>query len=532
MPAVYDSAPLPISNPAVALPSPSLCLTAPVRPSTLETSSAVTGRESDLLMYGYSFRYSGRAALLVVAAFALVSSACAGITADEQKLLDGISIDRMMSTLERLCSDEFKGRRAGSPEQCAAADYLASQFEACGLSRLNSESLQGYKQPLTMRYALIGSKDDIKATLIYPSGATQTTKAFAYSSYHGNGGLDLQSEIVFVGYGIHDPGAGCDDYAGIDVSGKIVLWLSGQPEGIKLTKGTTAAHKMASAYQHGAVACLMYKPAGIRDAWGTNVGLAGAIADFPLIALDDKVTADLLPLTGLKTGKSKPGAVGPRVRLQVTPVCDPKRPTCNVLGMIPGSDPEVGDEVVLVGGHHDHLGATAGGKVYRGADDNASGTTVTMEIARSIVASGHSPRRTIVFASWTGEEAGLIGSNYFAADPPFPLEKIVSNIEFDMVGVGMPCSFMTTGASAYPSHHAHLSSSAADLGIALKTDAILGASDHLALVRKKVPSSLIFAAGEHPYYHTTRDTPDTINRKVLESAARLGALAAWRAANE
>ncbi len=462
----------------------------------------------------------------------LATSARAGITPHEQTLLDGISVSRMMSTLETLCSDQFAGRRAGSPEQCAAADYMAAQFEHCGLSALRNESLAGFKQPLTMRYTLIGSKDDIKATLIYPSGPSLTTKAFAYSSYHGNGGLDLRTEIVFVGYGIHEPAAGYDDYVGLDVNGKIVLWLAGQPDGLNLTKGTTAAHKMANAYQRGAVACLMCKPAGIKDVWGTNVGLAGAIADFPLLAVDDKVAADLFPLHGLKTGGVKPGDIGASVELKVTPVCDPNRPTCNILGMIPGSDPEVADEVVLVGGHYDHLGTTSGGKVYRGADDNASGTSVTLEIARSIMESGHTPRRTIVFASWTGEESGLVGSNHFAADPPFPLESIVSNIEFDMVGAGTPDSFMTTGASAYPAHHAHLSSSADDLGIKLKTDAALGASDHLAFVRKKVPSSLIFAAGEHPYYHTTRDTPDTINRKVLESAARLGALAAWRAANQ
>lgn len=483
-------------------------------------------------MYGHSFRYlRSTVVLMAVMMLILVASARAEITSDEQSILSGISIGRMMSTLERLCSDEFKGRRAGSPEQCTAADYLASQFEECGLSALKGESLEGYKQPLTMRYTLISSKDDIRATLIYPSGASQTTKAFAYSSYHGAGGLDLQTEIVFVGYGIHDPGSGYDDYAGLDVSGKMVLWLSGQPRGIKLSNCTTAAHKMANAYQGGAVACLMYKPAGVKDAWGTNVGLAGAIADFPLLAVDDNIARDLFPLPGLKDGGVKPGAVGPQVELKVTPVCDPKRPTCNVLGMIPGNDPDVADEVVLVGAHYDHLGATSGGQVYRGADDNGSGTVVTLEIARIVMESGMSPRRTIVFASWTGEEAGLIGSNHFAADPPFPLEKIISNIEFDMVGGGTPDIFMTTGATAYPKHHAHLSTSAADLGIELRTDVILGASDHLALVRKKVPSSLIFAAGEHPYYHTVRDTPGSINRKVLESAARLGALAAWRAAN-
>lgn len=484
-------------------------------------------------MYGHSLRYRRGAftALLVIVTLLLVSFAHADLTADEQKLLSGISIDRMMSTVERLCADDFQGRRAGSPEHYAVADYLAAQYEKAGLSAVDSGSFEGFKQPLTMRYALIKSKSDIKATISYPSGGVRKTRTFAYSNYNGAGGLKVNSEVVFVGHGIHDPEAGVDDYAGLDVSGKIVLWLSGQPQGVKLTQAPTGVRKMVTAYQRGAVACLIHRPAGIKDEWGTNTGLAGTIADFPYIAVDERISSELLGITIPPGSSVKSGTAGPRIDLEITPVCDPHRKTYNIIGVLPGCDPAVSEEIVMVGGHYDHLGATTGGEIYRGADDNASGTTVVLEIARIIQASGLAPRRTMVFAAWTGEEAGLIGSNYFAANPPFPLKRIVSNFEFDMVGQGTGDTFVTTGSAAYPSHHARLESSAVDLGLGTKPERYPGASDYLAFTRKGVPSSLIYADGDHPNYHTTRDTPAGINRRVLESAARLGALAAWRAAN-
>jgi hypothetical protein len=445
----------------------------------------------------------------------------------------------MMATVERLCSDEFRGRRAGSPEHARAADYIASHFHRSSLSALTVADFDDYKQRLTMRYALVRSKDDIKAVLSYnvpgKNGVVSRIRSLAYPGFKGRGGLDLKSEVVFVGHGISDPASGWDDYAGLDVSGKIVLWLAGKPQGVTVSAATTA-HKMAAAYEHGAAACLIYKPNGGEDKWGTNVGLAGSIADFPCLAIDRAIASEILTPGGFgpdgsPTNGLTVGARGAGVRLRITLVCDPQRATCNVIGVLPGIDPEVGHEVVILGAHFDHLGDNAKGQIFRGADDNASGTAVVLEAARIISQMEIGPRRTILFAAWTGEEAGLVGSNHFAANPPFPLENIVSNIELDMVGAGIPGTFMTTGASSYPAHYQHLASAAADQGITLKSDSMLGASDHLAFTRKGVPTSLIYSAGDHPNFHTVRDTPSALNPNVLESAARLAALSTWRAAN-
>lgn len=457
--------------------------------------------------------------MLAILALALTSvvRAEAALTPDEQKLLSYVSVPSMTSTIERLCSDEFAGRRAGSPQQSLAIDYLTSQFGKYGLSAFQVKGFEGFHQPLTMRYSLVNSEDDIKATLTYDVAGKPKSRTLVYRKFNGRGGLDLRSDVVFVGYGVQD------DYATLDVNGKIVFWLPGQPKGMH---PTTDYHKMLAAYQHGAVACLTYKPPEPNNDAGTNVGLSGSIADFPYLAIEPKIASEILRRSDMR---SLPvGALGVNVRLQVTPVSDPDRPTCNIIGILPGTD--LADQVVIIGAHFDHLGCSACG-IFRGADDNASGTSVVLEVARAICKSGIKPRRTIVFASWTGEEAGLVGSNYFAANPPVPLDKIVSNVELDMVGAGTPGTFMTTGASAYPAHYQNVASGAADLGYKLTPDVIVGASDHLAFTRKKVPTSLIYSAGEHPNYHSTRDVPAAINRQVLESAAKLTLLSVWRAAN-
>jgi len=434
-----------------------------------------------------------------------------------------------------MCADDFAGRRAGSPEHYLAADYLSKEMESIGLSA--DPALSGMKQPLTMRYSLVESPDQIKARISYTADGKKQSRTFAYRDYNGRGGMDTNSRVVFVGYGISDPSSGYNDYAGLDVAGKTVLWLPGRPSGVKLGINPGGAQKMLTAYQHGAMVCLILRRAGSRDAWGTNVGFAGAIADFPYIGVDGHIADELMSPSGIAPSRIKggarvkPGAAGVEIHLAVTPVCDPVRKTCNIIGRIPGSDPALKDQIVLVGAHYDHLGRLKSGGICRGADDNASGSSVVLEAARSIMRSGISPRRTIVFALWTGEEGGLIGSNYFAGNPTFPLKSIVSNIEADMVGTGTPGVLGSTGAAAYPQHFTHIAQSAADLGIRLKKDSQNGASDHLAFTRKNVPSSLIYAEGEHPYYHTVKDTPGTLKPEVLESAAKLVILSAWRAAN-
>jgi hypothetical protein len=444
-------------------------------------------------------------------------------------MLAEIDTSRMVNMIDRMCENDFNGRRAGGPEQNAVIDYLTQYFKADGL--VNVPGLKGYRQPLTMRYSIVHEKEDIKATLAYSiSGkyaAASRSRVFPYPFYNGHGGLDIHSRIVFVGYGVSDPAEKYDNYAGLDVKGKIVLWVPGQPAGLKSAKSGTDTQKLFAAYKHGAAACLLYKPASEKDDSGR--GFDSAISDLPCIGLDKSTALEVMP--GLRTlGKLKLGTQGLDVRLRVNPVYDPARPTSNVVAFLPGSDPHLRQQVVMIGAHFDHLGRSSTG-IFRGADDNASGVSVVLEAARAITAAGLRPKRSIAFICWAGEEGGLIGSNYFADHPPFPLKDVVSNIVLDMVGEGTYGKFETTGARAYPQHYRYVASSGADLGLSLESDVIRGVSDHMAFNRKDVPTSLLYTAGEHPYYHTVRDTPAGINPRILTSSARLAALSVWRAAN-
>ena len=460
------------------------------------------------------------------------SSASASLSGDERKLLSSANVDRALLTIRRLCGDEFAGRRAGSEEESSAARYLASAFQQVGVVPVHGNSTNDYLQPLKMRYSLIKSMDEVSATLSYEVSGRNRDQVVPYSDYRGAGGLDFRSEVVFVGHGIHAPDQGVDDYAGLDVSGKIVLWLTGESKSTKLKKATDA-QKMLSAYQLGARACLVCEGVEAGKVDVVNRGCSGAIADFPYLRVDSKTASELFPigrnmsavLLGLK-----PGYKGNKLRIRVNQVYDPERVTFNVIGLIPGSDPVLRKEIVMVGAHYDHLGKEKIG-TFRGADDNASGTSVVLETARAIRASGLSPRRTIVFACWTGEESGLIGSNYFVAHPEFPLDSVVSNIELDMVGMGTPGLFAATGAPRFPEQLRSLASSAADLNYVLRTNENPGASDYLAFMRKDFPGALLYVEGNHPYYHTTLDVPACIDSRVLLSALRLAILSVWRAAN-
>lgn len=481
-----------------------------------------------------------RSIIFVVLLSSLVAPANASLSNDEEKLLGAISLHRMVTTINRLCSRDFGGRRAGSPENKAVADYLVSRFRSAGLYPL--PGINGYLQSLTMRYSLVKKKDEIEAVLTYAvqsnKGMLQRMRRFSYRDFNGNGGIKLKSKVVFVGYGINDSQSGYDDYSGINVNGKIVLWISGKPPMVANLSAATLAHKIATAYQQGAVACLIYNPHVSQEGFGANIGLSGPIADFPCITIDRKVANELLAPAGLnieQLASMKPlnlprGAQGAEVELRIPQVCDPARRTFNVIGVLPGSDPLVSNEIIIVGAHYDHIGVGAGGQFFPGADDNASGTSVLIEIADVLKDTMLKPRRTIVFIAWTAEEAGLVGSNYFVANPPFPLQTVRLNINLDMVGIGTPKAFVAVGTS-----HDSLSilkESASDLGITLSFNTRVGPSDHLALAREKIPSFLIYASGEHPNYHTPQDVPSSLNMNVLENAARLAVVATWRAANE
>jgi Zn-dependent M28 family amino/carboxypeptidase len=217
--------------------------------------------------------------------------------------------------------------------------------------------------------------------------------------------------------------------------------------------------------------------------------------------------------------------------------------TVNVVGMIEGSDPKLKDETILLGAHWDHVGVAADGSVYTGADDNASGTAALVETARALAESGAKPRRSIVFAAFAAEERGLLGSSYYAARPPRPLETTRAMINMDMVGrneTPIPSTKSLFEFAADSSNELNIvgtfyspdlraaierANRGAGLDLNYKWDqessqSIFSRSDQFPFAALGVPA-VFFFSGLHPDYHQTRDTPDLINYGKMTKVVKL-----------
>jgi Zn-dependent M28 family amino/carboxypeptidase len=218
-------------------------------------------------------------------------------------------------------------------------------------------------------------------------------------------------------------------------------------------------------------------------------------------------------------------------------------PTQNVLGLIEGSDPTTGNEVVVVGAHYDHDGE-AFGQIWYGADDNGSGTASLLELAEAFGPGSLRLPRSILLSAWAGEEKGLLGSRYYVGHPPFPLNQTIAMLQMDMIGrnedhpanrsqqvpeeraAENTNSLNVLGTAFSPDLKTIISRANTQVGLTLRfrydfgAEELMRRSDQWSFLRKGVPA-IFFFAGLHPDYHTPRDTPDKINYPKLEKAARL-----------
>ena len=200
--------------------------------------------------------------------------------------------------------------------------------------------------------------------------------------------------------------------------------------------------------------------------------------------------------------------------------------THNVLGVLEGADPALAAEVVVIGAHIDHLGVNQDGSINYGADDNASGAAVVMELARMFKLCDVRPRRTLLFVQWNAEEMGLIGSRHYVDHPVYPLERTIAAYNFDMVGAGDGTGILLFGGTdtrnAWLTELMRGASSAAKLTHVIQTVPQKLASDHAPFVQKGIPICWGFARPDpHPGYHTPRDTIANIRLDTLKAVGEL-----------
>ena len=362
-----------------------------------------------------------------------------------------------------LASDRYEGRFPGTRGEDLAVAYLEGEMRRLGLAPGNPDDT--YVQ----RFELVGQRSRAAGSLTIGGTAVplDIPAEAAFAAAWPDPRLRIRdSELVFAGYGISAPEYRWDDYAGVDVRGKTVLVLRGEPEvrlagdtsrfdpalfrGAQLTVHGTIEHKRAVARRHGAAAVILLPPAlpGFRNAAARMEREVIALGNEPWTAVFGVFSPALKPRLWAAAGRTfaedsaaavrrgfRAVPLGAALTLDVTSELR-RIPTRNVVGMLPGSDPVLRDEYVVYGAHWDAFGvgpAVNGDSIYNGAVDDAVGVGQMLAVAQALAAMRPRPRRTILFIAFSAEEHGLLGARHYVANPLYPLERTLAMINFDIV---------------------------------------------------------------------------------------------------
>jgi len=508
-------------------------------------------------------------ALAWLVALSLLLAGCPDVVADDDVADDDVADDdtgdddtgdddtfaaeeldpqRIFDDVAWLADDAREGRAAGTQGNDDALDHVEGLFTDLGLAQAGGDG--SYRQ--TFGFA----QWEQLAPAELEIGGDVLTDGSDFGVFQNSGAGDVTAELVFVGYGLTVPSfdgakwpdcpfdpAGYDDYAALDLDGRIALALRHGPNDddatyeecpineVGLSPGAhwTFGYKAANAAAHGAAALVLvadyqHGPSPVEGYLGSDY----AAEDFPAVSPNrDRVEAavpDLEAWAGAIDASLQPGSVATGVTARVTvDAATSEVETANLHGVLEGTDPDIGHEVIVIGAHLDHIGTAPDGDINNGADDNASGSAVMMELARLLTGCGRAPARTVMFSSYNAEELGLIGSCHYVGEPTYPLEDTVAMLSVDMVGAGDGSGLIFYGADHEP--FAWLSDLAAAASADLPYDVIPGPStynsDHGCFAWAGIPAMMALTAGEHGYYHTPQDTIDTILIEDLEAAASI-----------
>jgi Zn-dependent M28 family amino/carboxypeptidase len=435
--------------------------------------------------------------------------------------MKGIDPQRIRAHVKFLSSDLLEGRGTGQRGGDIAAEYIATVFEAYGLKPAGDNGTFMQKVPM------VGINTD-PATSLYLLQAGKTQKLrlgddIVAMDETQNPADDLDSDLVFVGYGINAPEYQWNDFKDADVRGKVLLMFVNEPpssdpkffKGDALTYYGRWTYKYEEAARKGAVGVMLihktdmasYGWEVVKNSWG---GERAYLRDEgqPRLKLASWIQLDvarkLLADSGqdldnlLKQAQSrdfKPVPLSVRVQGHLVNKIRPFD-SHNVVAMLPGSDPRLKDQAVLYSAHYDHLGIhpeQPGDNIYNGAIDNATGCGVLLEVARAYSASSQRPRRSVLFASVTGEEQGLRGSEFLGKHPPLPAANISLGLNFDgLAPNGIPQEIEISGAERTTFFPA-VENTAREFSLAIKPDSNPSAgyyyrSDHFSFARVGIPA--------------------------------------------
>ncbi|MCP4726486.1 MAG: M20/M25/M40 family metallo-hydrolase [bacterium] len=486
------------------------------------------------------------------------------------------------SYIEYMSTDEQLGRKPMTPEFNKALEWAADKFREWGLKPAGDDGTYFQTVPLT------GSRSEFVWALGTPELKISDREFYIRDDdfsvdQNSTAGKTITGEIVFAGYGISAPEKGLDEYAGVDVRNKIVVIFKGSPSSVKQPSGrfgggnqtpqenitmdiwraeSTDQVKIATAYEKGASGVMIYNPdpdPGYRyrsnqreetpvytrpfivlssidesvfkwimnqDPQESTRGYTNRMVSWRLDIKDKKTHSMNMGITASIKGYDSSERYGEKYG---TGSCR------NIIAKIEGTDRRLKNQFVIIGGHYDHVGVRDG-FVRNGADDNASGSAVTMELARLLSESNYKPKRTLIFCLWTAEEMGLIGSYYFSSTPPegINIANTVAYINMDMVGLGETIG--APGALNFPEiWDVMLKDQDQDiLGALRPSTGGPGGSDHSGFITQGIETLAIMTRGGagHPNYHNPEDDTEFIDPEILRKTGQFVLQAMCNLANE
>ncbi len=435
-----------------------------------------------------------------------------------------------------LASEALKGRQTGTEGDSLAMEYIRDELLSYGLVPLTDDGFQ--------RFNVIGKAEPGKYNSLSVDGESYNPgKDFVPISFSGN--ASLNSEIVFAGYGftINNDSIEWNDYHNIDVKGKWVLILRGDPEAEKSISGflpfSGDRDKALLAKDMGAEGILMVSGPEFDPEDTIETVMSGDFTvDIPVFRIKRELANRILNKAGytvkdlekkLNSRKIIQGFNTGSVATGRSEIITGYSPSRNVIMLLPGECEVLKDEYIIIGAHADHLGMGGSSSravdtvaIHPGADDNASGVSAMLELAEKFSLTKGSHKRSILFIAFSGEEMGLLGSKHFVENPGIDLSRVNVMINLDMVGRLKETYSLQVGGVGTAEQLKEKILSLADTSffdLALSEEGY-GPSDHSSFYAKNIPV-LFFSTGAHLDYHTPFDTKDKINYEGVEKVSEL-----------
>jgi Zn-dependent M28 family amino/carboxypeptidase len=502
-----------------------------------------------MILRMYRVGFASLAALL----FLVTGSVVGGETPTREAI-----VQRVRHDIEYLASDALEGRGIETKGIELAAEHVIAEYEKAGLKPGMPDGSWRQRFPVTVGEVVIAESTGVELT--GPDGSKRVLKLgdeFQPVRRGANG--SAAGGIVFIGYGITSLEDNWDDFAGVDLKGKIVIGIrrEPQPEGNPIFRGPETStnafidRKLELLQEAGAAGLLFVNNiSSDPDELVSPATFGNRAESVPFVHVKQAVIDSMLKASPLKVEGDKSLTTLAEVSTWIDQNLKPLSQdltgwtasiatqfeensvsTDNILGVVEAEGP-LADETIVIGGHYDHLGfggfgsrsQSRTGEVHNGADDNASGTAAVLELARRIAA-GPKPKRRMVFICFSGEERGLIGSNYYVQNPVFPLDKTVAMINFDMIGNLKDNRVDVNGVGT--AKEFEQIAKAADEAIPVNINIVPGAfagSDHLPFYQRNIPVMFCFT-GMTAIYHTPDDDSNTLNMEgavtVIDYAEQL-----------